>query len=81
MRLDKYFLQILAGVTNAQVAADPQGVLDSTAEHRIPFWICAADYGMDLIVLSQYPGAIDFQLEAPDGTRITPASVRLAMLS
>jgi hypothetical protein len=74
MRLDKYFLQILAGVVNAQVAADPRGVLDSTAEHRIPFWICAADYGMDLIVLSQYPGAIDFQLEAPDGTRITPAS-------
>ena len=55
MRLDKYFLQILAGVVNAQVAADPRGVLDSTAEHRIPFWICAADYGMDLIVLSQYP--------------------------
>ncbi len=74
MRLDKYFLQILAGVTNAQVAADPRGVLNSTAEHRVPFWICESDYGMDLIVLSPYPHVIDFQLESPDGTRITPAS-------
>jgi hypothetical protein len=74
MRLDKYFLQILAGVTNAQVAADPSGVLSTTAEHRIPFWICESDYGMDLIVLSPYPNVIDFQLETPDGTRITPAS-------
>ena len=74
MRLSKYFLQILAGVTNAQIAADPRGVLDTTAEHRIPFWICEADYGMDLIVLSPFPQIIDFQLEAPDGTRITPAS-------
>lgn len=74
MRLSKYFLQILAGVTNAQVATDPRGVLDVTAEHRIPFWMCEADYGMDCIVLSPYPQVIDFQLEAPDGTRITPAS-------
>lgn len=74
MRLSKYMLQILAGVTNAQIAADPRGVLDTTSEHRIPFWICEADYGMDLIVLSPVPQVIDFQLETPDGSRITPAS-------
>lgn len=74
MQLSKYFLQILAGVTNAQIVADPRGVLDTTSEHRIPFWICEADYGMDLIVLSPIPQVIDFQLEAPDGSRITPAS-------
>jgi hypothetical protein len=56
MQLSKYFLQILAGVTNAQIATDPRGVLDTTAEHRIPFWICESDYGMDCILLSQYPG-------------------------
>ncbi len=55
MRLSKYFLQILAGVTNAQIAADPAGVLDANSEHRIPFWICEADFGMDLIVLSPIP--------------------------
>ena len=74
MRLSKYFLQILAGVTNAQIAADPSGVLYKGAEHRIPFHICEADFGMDLFVLSPAPYFIDFQLEAPDGTRITPAS-------
>jgi len=73
-RLQKYFLQILAGVTNAQIAADPAGVLDQKSEHRIPFWLCEADFGMDAIVLSPYPYAIDFQLEAPDGSRIDPSS-------
>lgn len=73
-RLAKYFLQILAGVTNAQIAVDPSGVLQGKAGHRIPFWICEADFGMDVIVLSPAPYFIDFQLEAPDGTRITPGS-------
>ena len=73
-RLSKYFLQILAGVSNAQIAADPPGVLDSNSEHRIPFWICEADFGMDLIVLSPNPDAIDFRLEAPDGSLIDPSS-------
>jgi hypothetical protein len=74
MRLSKYFLQILAGVTNAQIAADPGGVLDANSEHRIPFWICEADFGMDLILLCPLPYLVDFQLETPDGSRINPAS-------
>ncbi len=74
MLLAKYFLQILAGVTNAQVAVDPRGVLEGQAVHRIPIWICEADFGMDMIVISPSPYLIDFQLEAPDGTMITPAS-------
>ena len=74
LRLSKYFLQILAGVSNAQIAADPAGVLNSSSEHRIPFWICEADFGMDLILLSPVPHAIDFRLEAPDGSLITPSS-------
>lgn len=73
-RLQKYFLQILAGVTNAQIAVDPAGVLDRQSEHRIPFWLSEADFGMDGIVLSPFPFAIDFQLEAPDGSRIDPSS-------
>jgi IgA Peptidase M64/von Willebrand factor type A domain len=74
MRLSKYFLQILAGVTNAQIVTDPSGVLSRGSEHRIPFRICEADLGMDLIVLCPAPYVIDFQLETPDGTRITPGS-------
>lgn len=72
MRLSKYFLQILAGVTNAQIAADPSGVLHRKSEHRIPFRISEADYGMDLIILSPGPQFIRFELEAPNGTRIKP---------
>ena len=74
MRLSKYFLQILAGVTNAQIAADPAGVLDAKSEHRIPFRISEADYGMDLIVLSPGPQFIQMELEAPDGSRVTSAT-------
>ncbi len=74
MRLSKYFLQILAGVTNAQVVTDPAGFLTRGSEHRIPFWITDADFGMDLIVLSPYPKAIKFLLESPDGTLLDPAT-------
>lgn len=74
MRLSKYFLQVLAGVVNAEIAADPAGVLDVSATHRLPFWVCEADYGLDAVVLSPAPKVIDFQLEAPDGTLISPAS-------
>jgi hypothetical protein len=74
MLLSKYFLQILAGVTNAQIVADPSGVLVRGAEHRIPFWITEADFGMDIIVLSPAPYFVDFRLETPDGSVITSAS-------
>jgi hypothetical protein len=43
-------------------------------EHCIPFWMGEADYGMGLILLSPLPGRIEFQLEAPDGSSIVPAS-------
>lgn len=72
-RLVKYFLQILAGVTNANVILDPHGVLVRGAEARIPFLVTDADYGIDVIVTSPAPWAIRYELEAPDGTRLTPA--------
>lgn len=71
-RLQKYFLQILAGVTNANIVLDPGGVLHKGAEHRIPFNLTEADYGADVILLATEPRAIDFQLETPDGQRIDP---------
>jgi len=74
MRLSKYFVQILAGITSASVVTDPAGVVTTGVEQRVPFWITEADYGMDVIVLSPYPQAIKFELEAPDGTRIDPST-------
>jgi IgA peptidase M64/VWA domain-containing protein len=73
-RLNKYFLQILAGATNANVILDPHGELTPGAEHRIPFWVSESDISVDAFLLAPVPGFIDFQLETPDGTRITPGS-------
>jgi hypothetical protein len=73
-RLSKYFLQVLAGITNANVVEDPHGDLALGVEHRIPFAITEADYGFDAFILTDYPQLLDFQLEAPDGSRIDPAS-------
>ncbi|SDJ46880.1 von Willebrand factor type A domain-containing protein [Paraburkholderia steynii] len=74
-RLNKYFLQILAGITNAQIVLDPHGLLTPGATHRIPFQMAETDYGLDVFLLTQSPWLIEFALEAPNGDLISPASV------
>jgi murein tripeptide amidase MpaA len=69
-RLTKYFVQILAGVTNTDVVVDPDGAVTPHAEVRIPFDLTGADYGADAIVLSPAPWAMDFRLETPAGVKI-----------
>src|SRR5436305_1316730 len=72
-RLQKYFLQIQAGVTNADIIVDPEGVLSPGATHRIPFPVTEADYGVDVILLAKEPSAVDFRVETPGGQLIDPA--------
>lgn len=72
-RLSKYFLQILAGVTNTAIVVDPESNVRPGGKHRIPFTLNHADTEADVIMLSPAPWAIDFYLEAPDGQIITPA--------
>ena len=67
-RLNKYFLQILAGVTNEDIVVDPEGSINPGDKHRIPFKLNEADIGCDVILLTPAPQFIDFALEAPDGT-------------
>ena len=50
--LQKYFLQILAGVSNADVVLDPEGELSPGRVHRIPFQLTRADAGVDVILLT-----------------------------
>lgn len=69
-RLAKYFVQILAGVSNAEIVVDPQGEAFPGVEVRIPFDLVESDYGADAIVLSPSPAALRFQLETPAGVRI-----------
>jgi hypothetical protein len=70
--LQKYFLQILAGVSNAEVVLDPDGQLVPGAVHSIPFQLTEADAGVDVILLSPFVKAIDFRLQTPNGLILEP---------
>lgn len=70
--LQKYFLQVLAGVSNAEVVLDPDGELAPGAVHRIPFRLTDADAGADVILLSPYAHAVDFRVQTPSGLIIEP---------
>jgi hypothetical protein len=69
-KLQKYFVQILASATNADVVVDPDGYLPPLVEIKIPFDLTDADYGGDAVILSPAPWAFGFQLETPAGVRI-----------
>ncbi len=73
-RLTKYFVQILAGITNLAIVTDPVGHLTFGAEHRIEFDLTEADLEADVIALSPLAFLIDMKLEAPDGTVLTPSA-------
>lgn len=70
--LQKYFLQVLAGVSNAEIVLDPNGELIPGAVHRIPFRLTEADSGVDVILLSSQVESIDFRLQAPNGSLLEP---------
>lgn len=74
-KLSKYFVQVLAGITNAQVIVDPDGDLALGVVHRVPFEVSAADVRIDAILLSPAAPYIQWGLEAPDGTVISAASL------
>jgi hypothetical protein len=69
-RLTKYFLQILAGCTNAEIVIDPESAVLPGQKHRIPFALSDAETSADVILLS--PGAefLSFALETPAGDLI-----------
>ena len=73
-RLSKYYLQILAGVTNQDIVLDPEGSIKPGQKHRIPFYLNEADIGMDAILLGETNLPVfQFALETPAGDLITPA--------
>ncbi|HSJ48092.1 MAG TPA: S8 family serine peptidase [Gammaproteobacteria bacterium] len=72
-RLSKYYLQILAGVTNWDIVLDPEGALKPGQKHRIPFHLNEADIGVDAILLGETNLPVfQFALETPAGDLITP---------
>ena len=72
-RLAKYFLQVLAGVTNEDIVVDPQGWLLPGEKRSIPFDLSETDISGDVILLSPAPWTMRFWLETPNGQQITPA--------
>jgi hypothetical protein len=72
-RLSKYFLQILAGVTNTAIVVDPSGFLQPGQKLRIPFVLNEADYEATVVLLEDLP-VVDLALETPDGDIIDAAS-------
>jgi hypothetical protein len=71
MRLAKYFSQVIAGVTNAQIVTDPPGFVLPGQVDRVPFQLTVADRRCDAILLTEAPYAVEFSLTAPDGTVIS----------
>jgi hypothetical protein len=71
--LSKYYLQILAGVTNQNIVVDPEGYLAPGQKHRIPFVLNEADITIDVILLSSAPPTtFRFTVETPAGDVIDP---------
>ena len=72
-RLQKYFLQVLAGVSNTSVVTDPSGTIFPGVNVRIPFQLSEADIDTTAILLTDQPG-VSFLIETPAGDVMTPAS-------
>lgn len=70
--LQKYFLQILAGISNAEIVLDPEGQLIPGRVERVPFQLTDGDFGVDVILLSPFVDVIDFRVQTPSGRIIEP---------
>jgi hypothetical protein len=66
--LQKYFAQIIAGVTNSEVVVDPEGLVLPGGKTAVPFDLTESDRRCDVIVLSPYASLFEVLAEAPDGT-------------
>jgi hypothetical protein len=72
--LQKYFLQIQAGVSNADVVLDPEGILLPGAPQAIPVRLTEEDMAVDVVLLTPYPQYVDFRFCSPTMKIITPAT-------
>lgn len=70
--LQKYFLQILAGISNAEIVLDPTGWVTTERVVRIPFQLTAGDAGVDVILLTPNTNIVDFRLQTPKGFLLEP---------
>jgi len=67
----KYFLQILAGVTNNNIVLDPTGTIAPGVVIQVPFTLSDADIDCTAILLTDIP-AVRFSVQTPGGNIIDP---------
>lgn len=72
-RLAKYFLQILAGVTNNSIVTDPVGYLSPGMTARIPFQLNETDIDATVILLADLP-VVRLLVETPAGDQMDPTT-------
>jgi hypothetical protein len=71
--LTKYFLQILAGVTNNNIVTDPSGYIAPGMKLRIPFALNETDIDSTVILLTDLPSQVlNFLIETPAGDVMDP---------
>ena len=65
-RLSKFFLQIMAGVTNNNIIVDPNGFISPGTTIRIPFYISDSDIHTTVILMTDF-NVVDLMVETPAG--------------
>lgn len=81
--LDKYFVQVLAGVTNSDVVVDPEGRLGPESANgqgrtSIPFEVSSADLDLEVILLAPRRQLFGLTLETPDGSLVEAGDLTAA---
>jgi len=72
-RVKKFFLQILAAVTNTSIVRDPVGNINVGTRIKVPFQLSEADINCRVILLTDFP-VVKLSLETPDGKTVTEAN-------
>jgi hypothetical protein len=66
-KLAKYYLQVLAGITNVDIVTDPEDHINIGETHRIPFELNETDVSHDVVLLSPAANVVKMVLETPHG--------------
>ncbi|WP_262267494.1 tyrosinase family protein [Microvirga yunnanensis] len=73
--LEKFFIQILAGVVNRNIVRDPEGVVVPGQIARVPFHLTRSDIEFDALALSRASQFLAIALQTPDGTVVNQTQV------
>jgi hypothetical protein len=65
-RMRKFFMQILANVTNTSIVRDPIGYINVGARIKVLFQLSEADINCRVILLTDFP-VVKLSVEAPNG--------------